>query len=238
MSHRVLVWLLVAGVVAAGSVFAAVAIPQGSPVSAAHPISAAHPLPAVTAAAASPSVPASAKGAALQAGMRKLWEDHITWTRLYLVSAIAGLPDTGPTANRLLQNQADIGNAVKPFYGETAGTKLTALLRDHILIAADLVTAAKAGDNARVAATRTRWYANADEIAAFLASANPRHWPAAEMRGMMREHLDLTLTEATARLKADWALDIATYEKIHEQILKMADMLSEGIIAQFPAAFR
>ncbi len=189
--------------------------------------------------------PAEAQGAtagnkttAFRSAMRMLWEDHITWTRLYLVSAIAGLPDTQPTAERLLRNQADIGNAVKPFYGDAGGTKLTALLRDHILSAADLVAAAKAGDDAKVAAARGRWYANADEIAGFLASANPRHWPPGEMRAMMREHLDLTLVEATARLKAGWALDIATYDKIHGQILKMADMLSAGIIAQFPAKFR
>ncbi|HXF82044.1 MAG TPA: glycosyltransferase [bacterium] len=179
-----------------------------------------------------------AKTVAFRLAMRVLWEDHITWTRLYLVSAIAGLPDTQPTAQRLLRNQTDIGNAVKPFYGEAAGAKLTALLRDHILIAADLVGAAKAGDDAKTAAARRRWYANADEIADFLSSANPRHWPKAEMRSMMREHLDLTLAEATARLKSDWALDISTYDKIHRQILGMADMLSAGIIAQFPAKFR
>ncbi|HEY6102836.1 MAG TPA: glycosyltransferase [bacterium] len=191
------------------------------------------PLPA----AAQGTVPGG-KAAAFRTGMRVLWEDHITWTRLYLVSAIAGLPDTQSTAQRLLRNQADIGNAVKPFYGEAAGTKLGALLRNHILTAAELVTAAKAGDTAKVAAARTRWYANADEIADFLNSANPRHWPKGEMRSMMREHLDLTLAEATARLKSDWALDIATYDKIHKQILGMADMLSAGIIGQFPAKFR
>src|SRR5512145_708665 len=108
------------------------------------------------------------KAASLRSAMRVLWEDHVTWTRLYLVSAIAGLPDTQATAERLLRNQADIGNAVKPFYGEAAGAKLTALLRDHILIAADLVGAAKAGDNAKIGTARTRWYANADEIADFL----------------------------------------------------------------------
>lgn len=188
-------------------------------------------------AAAQGSVPRG-KAAAFRAAMRVLWEDHITWTRLYLVSAIAGLPDTQATAQRLLRNQADIGNAVKPFYGEAAGTKLGALLRDHILTAAELVAAAKAGDTAKVAVARTRWYANADEIADFLSSANPRHWPKGEMRSMMREHLDLTLAEATARLKSDWALDITTYDKIHKQILGMADMLSAGIIGQFPAKFR
>jgi hypothetical protein len=170
--------------------------------------------------------------------MRRLWEDHITWTRLFIVSAVAGLPDTGPTAERLLQNQADIGNAIKPFYGEAAGDQLTALLRDHILIAADLVTAAKAGDTAALEAAHALWYANADDIAAFLASANPHHWPQAEMAAMMREHLDLTLQEAGARLAGDWSADIAAYDQIHLQALHMADMLSDGIISQFPKAFK
>lgn len=202
------------------------------------PVSAAPPSMSAHASAAPQSVPSTAKAAALQAEMRRLWEDHITWTRLYLVSAIAGLPDTAATADRLLRNQADIGNAVKPYYGAAAGARLTSLLRDHILIAADLVAAAKGGDTDKVAAARTRWYANADEIAGFLGTANPGQWPAAAMRAMMREHLDLTLASATARLKGDWVLDIATYDKIHAQILRMADMLSAGIIAQFPGAFR
>lgn len=175
---------------------------------------------------------------AFRAAMRKLWEDHITWTRLYIVSLAAGLPDADPTAQRLLQNQADIGNAVRPFYGDVAADKLTGLLKQHILGAADLLAAAKAGDTGKFDAAKKRWYANADEIATFLNTANPRSWPLAEMKAMMRGHLDLTLQEASARLKGNYAEDIATYDKVHEQILKMADMLSAGIIAQFPQKFR
>jgi len=178
------------------------------------------------------------KQLAFHDAMRKLWEDHITWTRLFIVSAVADLPDTGPTAQRLLQNQSDIGDAIKPFYGDAAGEQLTTLLRDHILIAADLVSAAKAGDTAAFEDARARWYANADEIAAFLHSANPENWPLDEMKAMMREHLDLTLEEVGARLNGDWAADIAAYDQIHEQILEMADMLSTGIIRQFPKAFK
>lgn len=170
--------------------------------------------------------------------MRMLWEDHITWTRLYIVSVAADLPDKDATAQRLLQNQTDIGNAIKPFYGTAAGDKLTALLRTHILTAAGLLAAAKAGDTTKVGEARKRWYVNADEISAFLSGANPRNWPLAEMKTMMRGHLDLTLTEATARLKGDWPADIAGYSKVHEQILKMADMLSDGIIRQFPGRFK
>ncbi len=174
----------------------------------------------------------------LRNAMRKLWEDHITWTRLFIVSAAADLPDKDATTQRLLQNQTEIGNAIKPFYGDAASDKLTALLRDHILISADLVGAAKAQDTAKKDEAAQRWSANADEVADFLSKANSKNWPAADMRKMMQEHLDLTTNEAVARLQGDWTADIAAYEKAHEQILQMADMLSDGIINQFPNKFK
>ena len=181
---------------------------------------------------------ASMKEAALHDAMRRLWEDHITWTRLFVVSAVGDLPDKGATTERLLQNQVDIGNAIKPYYGDAAGEKLTALLKTHITTAAELVAAAKANDTAKMTDANKRWYTNADEIAAFLSGANPKSWPAAEMKQMMREHLDLTTAEVVAHLKGNWADDVAAYDKIHTQILQMADMLTNGIIKQYPAKFK
>jgi hypothetical protein len=178
-----------------------------------------------------------AKQLAFHDTMRKLWEDHITWTRTFIISFLAGLPDSSTAAGRLLQNQTDIGNAFKPFYGKAAGDQLTALLRDHILIAADILSAAKAGDTAAFNAAVTRWYANADDIAAFLHSLNPENWPLDELRSMLRAHLDHTLDEAVARLHGDWAADVAAYDQIHLQALEMADTLSSGIIRQFPKKF-
>jgi hypothetical protein len=165
--------------------------------------------------------------------MRKLWEDHITWTRLYIVSAAADLPDKDLTAQRLLQNQVDIGNAIKPFYGDDAGNQLTALLKDHILGAADLIAAAKAGDKAKVDAASAKWYTNADDIATFLSTANPKAWPLADMKMGMKMHLDVTLQEAVDRLGGKYADDIADYDKVHEHILGLADLLSTGLISQF-----
>jgi hypothetical protein len=170
--------------------------------------------------------------------MRRLWEDHITWTRLFIVSTAADLPDAQATTARLLRNQKDIGDAIKPFYGRAAGTRLTSLLREHILGAAELVGAAKAGDQAAVERNRSAWYRNANEIAGFLSKANPRHWPRREMRSMMRKHLDLTLAEAVAYLEGDHRASIRHYDQVHRQILAMADMLSDGIAAQFPRRFR
>ena len=169
--------------------------------------------------------------------MRKLWEDHITWTRMVIVSTFADLPDQGPTVQRLLQNQEDIGDAIKPFYGDAAGEQLSALLRDHILIAAEILQAAEDGDAAALEDASERWYANADDIAGFLHAANPENWPLEEMRTMMREHLDLTLQEAVAYLNGNYSASIDFYDQVHIQALEMADMLSEGIIRQFPNKF-
>jgi hypothetical protein len=179
--------------------------------------------------------------AAFHDAMRKLWEDHITWTRLFIVSAATlpdQLPDTGPTADRLLQNQADIGDALRPFYGDAAGDAVTELLREHILTAADLIAAAKAGDADAVHAASDAWYANANEIAAALHDLNPKHWPLADLEAMMQAHLDRTLEEAVARLEGRYADDIAAYELVHADILHMADMLSDGLVKQFPNRFR
>jgi len=178
--------------------------------------------------------------AAFHDAMRRLWEDHIVWTRQFIVSAATGsddLADIGPTTDRLLANQTDIGNSLKPFYGDEAGDRVTALLRDHILTAAELVAAAKAGDQAAVNATAASWYRNGDDIATAFNSLNPKNWPLGDMKTHMKDHLDLTLEEAVARLQGRYADDIAAYDTIHVQILAMADMLSDGIVAQFPDKF-
>jgi hypothetical protein len=177
------------------------------------------------------------KELALRNGMRVLWEDHVTWTRLAVVSLVAGSPDTEATVARLLRNQTDIGNAIKPFYGKTAGNALTAELREHILIAADLIAAAKAGDQARVTAEQARWGRNADDIAALLNRVNPKQWKRAEVRAMLGEHLRLTTQEVVARLHGDWKADVAAYDRIHKHALGMADTLSAGLTAQFPGRF-
>ena len=174
---------------------------------------------------------------ALRQDMRKLWEDHITWTRLAIVSFDADLPDLQATEGRLLQNQADIGDAIATFYGRPAGDELTGLLRSHILIAVDVLAAAKAGDQEALAEALRRWDANGRDIAHFLTAANPRNWPASMTEEMMHRHLALTTDEAVAHLQGRFEDDVAAYDAVHAEILEMADMLSDGIVAQFPNRF-
>ncbi|MDO8587185.1 MAG: plastocyanin/azurin family copper-binding protein [Armatimonadota bacterium] len=177
------------------------------------------------------------KAVAFRSDMRKLWEDHVFYTRMVIISVAGGLQDLKPTTTRLLQNQVDIGNAIKPYYGDNAGSKLTSLLQDHINTAAELLVAAKAGDTAKMNDAKSRWYDNGDEIAAFLSSANPQNWPLDTVKSLMKTHLDTTIDEAVARLHGDWKGDIDAFDKANKHILVMADALSLGVIRQFPEKF-
>ena len=168
--------------------------------------------------------------------MRKLWTDHVVWTRDYIIVAVADMPDQEAVSQRLLRNQEDIGKAVAAYYGKPAGDQLTSLLREHILIAVDLIKAAKAQDKPRFEQINRNWAKNADQIADFLANANP-NWPKATLREMMAKHLSTTADELQARLDKRWEDDVKAFDHVYDHILKMADALSDGIIKQFPDKF-
>jgi hypothetical protein len=172
----------------------------------------------------------------LKLAMRKLWSDHVFWTREYVIAAAAGAPNADEAAARLMRNQEDIGNAIVPFYGQPAGTKLTELLKQHIMGAVELVSTAKAGDQKKFAETDKKWTQNADEIAAFLSGANP-NWPKKDVTDLLYLHLKLTKEEATATLTKKWNDSVKKFDEIYTEIIVLSDALTEGIIKQFPNKF-
>jgi phage terminase Nu1 subunit (DNA packaging protein) len=173
----------------------------------------------------------------LKFDFRKLWIDHVVWTRNYIVSAAAELQDQQKVLDRLLKNQQDIGDAFKPYYGEEAGNKLAALLREHILIAGKIVDAAKQGNQAEVETYNKEWFRNADDIAQFLSSANP-NWSNKQLKDLLYMHLQLVTDSVKARLTKDWDADVIAFDKGQEHIIMLADVLSEGVIKQFPQQFK
>jgi hypothetical protein len=164
----------------------------------------------------------------------KVWEEHVMYMRHYIISAAANLPDKEAVAERLLRNQEDIGNAMKPHLGIAAGEKFTGLLKEHVRIAFDVISSAIARDDAKQKEASQRWNKNADDIAAFLHDANPKEWPLDEMQNLMREHLQLTADVIAFRVGGHWNDDIAAHDKVHRQILKLADTLTAGITKQSP----
>jgi hypothetical protein len=172
----------------------------------------------------------------LKAALRRLWADHVIWTRQYVVAAVGDAPEVGAAADRLLKNQEDIGGAVVPYYGDAAGAALTDLLKQHILIAVDLIAAAKAGDDTKFQAEDAKWTRNIEEIADLLSGANP-NWAKNDVVDLLALHLSLTKQEVVARLQKDWAADIEAFDQIFTEILTVSDVLADGIVKQFPDRF-
>src|SRR5262245_46158789 len=198
---------------------------------------------AAVAMSATPSLAAAQKAAGtkqasseLHQNMRKLWTDHVVWTRDYIIAAVDNTPDVQAAANRLMKNQEDIGNAVAVYYGQAAGQQLTSLLKQHISIAVDLIEAAKMGDKAAQQQADAKWQQNAVEIATFLSKANP-NWPKETLVDMMNKHLSTTTTEVVARLTKDWNGDVRAFDAVYNHILMMSDAIADGIVKQFPDKF-
>lgn len=168
--------------------------------------------------------------------LRRLWSEHVIWTREYIVAALNGDAGAAAAANRLLRNQEDIGKAIASFYGDAAGTQLTVLLKEHITVAVDLITAAKTGDKQGYRNAASAWERNGIAIADFLSKANPL-WPRAVLVDMMKAHLSTTTAMVVARLNGDWEEDARAFDKVYEHILHMSDAIATGIIKQFPNRF-
>ncbi|MCH1627140.1 glycosyltransferase [Fredinandcohnia quinoae] len=173
----------------------------------------------------------------LKYGMQKLWIEHAWWSRSLIVSTLADLEDREDVLARLLQNQVDIGNIMKPYYGDEFGSKLTDLLQEHILIGGKLIDAVKSNDKALVDKMNKEWYQNADVIVEFLASANP-NWLKNELTEMFYAHLQLTINEVEARLQKKWKEDIRTADLNESHLIHMGDFLTDGIVKQFPEKFK
>jgi hypothetical protein len=179
----------------------------------------------------------SSEAVRLQNRMRRLWEDHIYWTRLFIVSFANSPPDVKATGARLLRNQDQIGNEFAHFYGDVAGDHVTSLLRRHILLAAQILKDAKSGHTKAFQQDVQSWYANANRIAEFLHSLNPSNWPTDAVRKMMHEHLALTLTEASDYLHGKFRQSVQDFRSVESEILHMANTLAFGIVRQFPGQF-
>lgn len=168
---------------------------------------------------------------------RDLWTEHVFWTRNFIVSDLTSLEDKEAVTERLLKNQEAIGNAIKPYYGEEAGNKLTSLLKEHIILAAQVTDAAKSGKSTDLEKYNKLWYDNADQIADFLSAANP-NYSNQVLKDSLHKHLQFVTDQVVTRLNQDWNGDIKAFDEGKEHMMHFADMLTDGIIKQFPKKFK
>nr|WP_255726896.1 hypothetical protein [Sporosarcina sp. ACRSM] len=167
---------------------------------------------------------------------RLLWMEHVNWTRMTIISIVFGLPDLPFVQERLLRNATDLGNCLRPFYGDQIADRYAALIKEHLVLAAELVTAAVKGDEKTAAEKEKEWYRNADDIATFLSNINP-YLEKDGVRAMFYTHLALTKYEAVCMIQKNFQEDIEVFDKIVAEALAMSDMIANAIVKQFPNMF-
>lgn len=172
-----------------------------------------------------------------QNAWRKIWEEHVFWTRSYLVSNTNALEDSEFVYGRLQKNQADLGESLKPFYGEVAGMRFTQLLLEHVKIGGNLITFLGQHQDLEAIKTMQLWRSNVDDIAVHLNHLNQAFWPLGDVQAILNEHLNKTDDEIKLQISKDWNGSISAYDQVHHHALFVADFFSKGIIKQFPERF-
>ena len=168
--------------------------------------------------------------------MNLVWEQHIMWTRMLLISIAENLKDLEATQARLLRNPKDIADVFRRFYGNAVANRIQQLLTEHLVIGKDLIVALKNKNQEEATKLNTKWYQNADEMAEAFSSINP-FYPREEIRNMLYEHLRLTTNEVNYRLQGNYVEDINSYDMVQKEILKMSQFFVNGIVKQFPNLF-
>ena len=171
----------------------------------------------------------SPAGQALYNDMRSVWGEHIMWTRQLIISIAEGLRDLGATEARLLRNPADMARVFGRYFPAATAKRIEQLFTEHLEIGGRLITAYKKGEASEASELDKRWYANADDIAAFFATID-RDYDRQMIQQMMYRHLDMTKQETAMRLAGKYEADIAAADALWKQAMDMADYFSGGII--------
>lgn len=153
-----------------------------------------------------------------------------------IISLVFNLPDIEFVLTRLLRNATDMGELLRPYYGDAVADEYSRLVKEHLTTAAELVKAVLAGNTEQAMKLEKDWYRNADDLAVFLNKISP-YINLEGIRKMFYDHLTLTKMEVICMIDRNFELDIEVFDQIELEALAMADMISEGIFKMFPSVF-
>ena len=188
-------------------------------------------------AADAPSGPVPAKLAATQAAERDLWLGHIFWVR-EVSRSLAEKNQAGAdlAEKQVVANAKQIAGSIEPFYGKAATDQLFKLLAGHYTAIKGHATATVAGDAAGAKKALGDLTSNANEIAKFLAGANP-NLPEATLKSLLAAHGGHHVAQNQQLAAHDMAAEAKTWDAMKTHIYTIADALAGGIAKQFPDKF-
>lgn len=176
----------------------------------------------------------AATAAQTRDALRDLWIGHVFWVRNVALETLAGNAAAARAAeDQVVANARQIAGAIEPFYGKAAADTLFGQLAGHYGAVKEwLLARDKAGQDAAF----KKLVANADEIAAFLSSANP-NLPKETLRGLLLAHGGHHVQQIRQLRAKDYAAEAQTWQAMTQHMYVIADALAGALVKQFPAKF-
>jgi len=163
---------------------------------------------------------------------RELWQEHIIWTRSFIVSTVSGLNDLEFVTNRLLRNPTDFANVLKLYYGVENAKIFEKLFSEHLKLAASLINNLLKGNMEAAEHERRNWYKNADEILDFLNKLSP-YMSIKKFQTLFYHHLKAVEDSFHFRFTDHYGQEIINFDVMQSEAMKMADIMSNAILDQF-----
>lgn len=160
---------------------------------------------------------------------RKLFTDHAMYIKFYIESFGNNLKDVDVITARLLKNQDEIGEFVRPIVGEENGNKLAKLLREHIMASIGALKAMKSGDVKQVNDAEKVVFANSKEVATLLSSFNPKILPLEAMIREFSHHNEYILQIATLCKEGKYEEEVKTFDAYFNHMITFSDMIAAAL---------
>jgi hypothetical protein len=193
------------------------------------------PMPEMAMATAHAADAAAVAAPKLHAALRSLWHGHVVHTRDYALAVHAhDAAKAKLAADAVVANAQQLADAVAGFYGKPAGERMLQLLAGHWGGIKALTDARAAGDAAGQNQAMTALNANVNEIAKFLAGANP-NLPESAVQSLFIAHVAHHATELQQIMSDDMKGEQGTWAAMQQHMDVIADALAGAIAKQFPA---
>jgi plasmid stabilization system protein ParE len=174
----------------------------------------------------------------LRNALREVFSDHLVNHRMFAICLYFKSPSAADSyAKALFANAKALAQAIASLYGEAAGRQFESLFSGHIGAAAAYADAAFKGDEAAKRKAAEALLNNADQIADFLAKANP-NIPRDAAVSLLREHARQLMASVDALAKGDVKGEVSIWDTAVKNVLTIADALADAIVKQFPEKFR
>jgi hypothetical protein len=194
-----------------------------------------------------PTVVINEKTLVFRMDSRTMWTRYSLGMINYSVSSFGGLGSTPSVEKNLAKSAAAIGEFFIPYYGITAGNKIGSLL---VVLANNGTKVVDAIKNKKdITPYMVIWSKQIDELASYLNELNPGQYPLDLLTEQFNNLVKLWAEDFQARYDGNFITDSIALDSIlkiavsgipnhvNKGYTSIADILSRGIIAQFPLSF-